>query len=463
MRTLLLMALATPLLAADPPRTMRLDFYHTGNATTEIYAVDKVVVEPLPWPGNPARPIDPLNLGDYFFEVADAASKKVLYSRGFSSIYGEWVTTAEAKTASRTFHESLRFPTPEKPVTVTVRKRDAANQWKDAWTTTVDPKDQFVDTSVPEEPGALIAIEKNGPPSEKVDLLILGDGYTAAERPKFEADAKRMVGHLFAASPFKERRKSFNVWGLCPPARESGVSRPSLGKHTASPVGATYDAFGSERYILTFDNRAFRRVAQFAPYDHVEILCNNRTYGGGGIFNLYGTVSADSAWAAYVFVHEFGHTFAALADEYYTSPVAYLPADKKVEPWQPNATAQTDPSKVKWKDQLTAGTPAPTPWPKAEYEAWSKDYQKRRAQLRKDKRPEAEMEALFAEDRRVTEKLLGAAKHFGQVGLFEGSNYEATGLYRPAMDCIMFSRSAEFCPVCRRAIERIIDLYSAGP
>ena len=230
MRTLLLMALATPLLAADPPRTMRLDFYHTGNASQEIYAVDKVVVEPLPWPGNPAKPIDPMNLGDYFFEVADAESKKVLYSRGFSSIYGEWVTTAEAKTASRTFHESLRFPTPEKPVTVTVRKRDAENKWKDAWTTTVDPKDQFVDTSVPESPGDLIEIEKNGPPAEKVDLLILGDGYTAAERAKFEADAKRMVAHLFAASPFKERRKSFNVWAC---ARRPG-SRGFPGRRSAS-------------------------------------------------------------------------------------------------------------------------------------------------------------------------------------------------------------------------------------
>lgn len=463
MRAILLLACAPPLLAADPPRTMRLDFYHTGNATQEIYAVDKVAVEPLPWPGNPNKPVDALNLGDYLFEVADAGSKKVLYSRGFSSIYGEWVTTAEARTASRTFHESLRFPAPDRPVTVTVRKRDPENKWKDAWTTTVDPKDQFVDTSVPEGPGALIEIEKNGPPAEKVDLLILGDGYTAAERPKFEADARRMVGHLFATSPFKERRKAFNVWGLCPPAKESGVSRPSLGKHTASPVGATYDAFGSERYVLTFDNKAFRRAAQFAPYDHVEILCNSRTYGGGGIFNLYGTVAADSAWAAYVFVHEFGHTFAALADEYYTSPVAYLPGEKRVEPWQPNATAEADPGKVKWKDLLTAGVPAPTPWPKAEYETWSKDYQKRRAQIRKDRRPEAEMEALFAEDRRVTERLLGAAKHFGQVGLFEGSHYAATGLYRPAMDCIMFSRSSAFCPVCRRAIERVIDLYAPGP
>jgi hypothetical protein len=461
---LLLLTLAPPLSAADPPRTMRLDFYHTGSATQELFAVDKVAIEPRPWPGNLAKPIDSLNLGDYFFEVADAGSEKVVYSRGFSSVYGEWVTTGEAKTANRTFHESLRFPAPDKPVKVTVRKRDAANHWKDVWTTTVDPKDMFVDTSVPESPGPLIEFEKNGPPADKVDLLILGDGYTAAERPKFEADARKLIGRLFDTSPFKERRKSFNVWGLCPPAKESGVSRPSTGRHVASPVGATYDAFGSERYLLTFDNKALRRVAQFAPYEHIEILCNSRTYGGGGIFNLYGTVAADSAWAPYVFVHEFGHTFAALADEYYTSPVAYLPpAGKVVEPWQPNATAETDAAKVKWKDLFSPRTPIPTPWPKAEYEAWQRDYQGRRVKLRKENRPEAAMEALFAEDRRVTEKLLGGAKYFGKVGLFEGSNYAASGQYRPAMDCIMFSRAPAFCPVCRRAIERIIDLYATGP
>jgi hypothetical protein len=464
MRTLVLLALATPLLAADPPRTMRLDFYHTGNAAQELFAIDKVVVEPLPWPGNPAKPIDTLNLGDSFFEVSDPGIGKALYSRGFSSIYGEWVTTAEAKTATRTFHESLRFPAPEKPVKVTVRKRDAENHWKDAWTTMVDPKDPFVDTSIPDGPGPVIEIEKNGPPADKVDLLILGDGYTAAERSKFEADAKRLVARLFATSPFKERRRDFNVWGLCPPAKESGVSRPSTGRHVASPIGATYDAFGSERYVLTFDNKALRQVAQFAPYDHVEVVCNSRTYGGGGIFNLYGTVAADSAWAPYVFVHEFGHHFAGLADEYYTSPVAYLPpAGRAVEPWMPNATTETDPAKLKWKDLVSPGVPVPTPWPKAAYEEWSRDYQKRRTKLRKENRPEAEMEALFAEDRRVTEKLLGSAKYFGKVGLFEGSNYAATGQYRPAVDCIMFSRSEAFCPVCRRAIERIIELYATRP
>ena len=272
------------------------------------------------------------------------AKGRVLYSRGFASIYGEWETTDEAQTMNRTFHESVRFPVPDGPVKVVIRKRDELNQFQDVWTADVDPKSMFVDTSSPPSPGALIEIEKNGEPANKVDVLLLGDGYTAAERGKFERDARRMIEILFATSPFKERRRDFNVWGLVPAAADSGISRPSTGVHRASPIGATYDAFGSERYVLTFNNRAMREVAAFAPYEFIEILTNSRTYGGGGIFNLYSTVAADSAQAPYVFVHEFGHHFAALADEYYTSPVAYAPAPaKRIEPWEPNVTALLDP------------------------------------------------------------------------------------------------------------------------
>ena len=263
---------------------------------------------------------------------------------------------------------------------------------------------------------------------------------------------------LFATSPFKERRRDFNVWGLVPAARESGISRPSTGIHRSNPVSSTYDAFGSERYVLAFDNKAFRRHASYAPYDVVEIVVNARTYGGGGIYGLYSTVAADSAEAPYVFVHEFGHHFAALADEYYTSPVAYLPSTKREEPWEPNVTALLDPAALKWKDLVTPGTPLPTPWPKEAYEKRSRAYQEVRAKLRADNRPEAEMEALFARNKRDDAEMF--AKFRGIVGAFEGARYEATGYYRPAADCIMFTRADFFCEVCRRALERVIDTYS---
>ena len=336
--------LASAFLSAQGPaplRTMRVDYFHTGGLSPEVFALDEVVIEPAAWPG-PAGPTeDTLRYGAYGFDVRDAASKRRLYSAGFGSIFDEWATTDEASTMSRTFHESVRFPEPSAPVTVSIRKRGAANTWQDVWTTTVNPRDMFVNTAPPEPaPGPVIALQKNGDSARKVDVLLIGDGYTAAERGKFEADARRLTEILFATAPFKDRRGDFNVWGLAPAARESGVSRPSQGIHRASPVAATYDAFGSERYVLTFDNKAFRRVASYAPYDVVEIVTNTRTYGGGGIYNLYSTVAADNAFSPYVFVHEFAHHFAALADEYYTSPVAYLPSGTRDEPWEANITAQ---------------------------------------------------------------------------------------------------------------------------
>src|SRR5712671_3506293 len=197
------------------PATMRLDYYHTGNAKQEMFSVDRVVIEPLPWPGDLSKAIDNTNLGKYFFEVRDQKSGRALYSRGFASIYGEWETTDEARSIMRTFSESLRFPAPEAPVEIALKKRDAENNWIDVWSTVIDPNDMFVDRSEPVAPAALIPIQKMGDPATKVDLLLLGDGYTRAEQKKFEADARRLTGVLFATSPFKEHRSDFNVWGLC--------------------------------------------------------------------------------------------------------------------------------------------------------------------------------------------------------------------------------------------------------
>ncbi|HKP47910.1 MAG TPA: IgA Peptidase M64 [Pyrinomonadaceae bacterium] len=458
-----------PIIAS--PQTMRVDYYHTGNDKQEIFSLDRVVIEPLPWPGNLSQSIDGTNLGKYFFEVRDAKTKRVIYSRGFASIFGEWETTDEAKTVTRSFGESFRFPAPSAAVEIVLSKRDAKNQWRQIWNTEVDPTSIFIDRSRPASPAPLLAIQKMGDPATKVDLLLLGDGYTARESRKFVRDARRLLDVLFATSPFKEHRSDFNVWGLCPPAPESGISRPSTGIYHDSPVHATYDAFGSERYVLTFDNHALRNIAQFAPYEFIEILANNRTYGGGGIFNLYSTVAVDNAFANYVFVHEFGHHFAGLADEYYTSDVSYNPAEERIEPWEPNVTALRSFAGVpyiagdlravlKWKDLVAPTTPIPTPWNKDAFEKYSRDIQKRRAKIRKDKLPENVMEALFREELAHERQMFGNEKYAGQVGAFEGANYEAKGYYRPEIDCIMFSRTDHFCRVCSRAIERIIGLYA---
>ncbi len=264
-----------------------------------------------------------------------------------------------------------------------------------------------------------------------------------------------MANALFAREPFREHRGDFNVWGICAPAAEAGVARPSADIHRRTPVGATYDIFGSERYVLTYQNRAFRDIAAWAPYEFVTILVNSATYGGGGLYNVFSTAAVDSAWADYLFVHEFAHHFAALADEYYTSPVAYTTPATVVEPWEPNVTARLPGAPLKWADLLTTGTPVPTPWPKAPFEAYQRTAQAERARLRAERRPEAEMDALFREELAFTTRTFEAGA--GVVGAFQGAYYDAGAYYRPEIDCVMFTRNlARFCAVCRRVLADVI-------
>jgi hypothetical protein len=445
---------------AQAPATVRVDYLHSGNALSDQYALERVLIEPLPWPGDLSQNLDNTNRGQNRVEVADAKTGDLLYSRDFSTIFGEWRTTEEANRISRGFHESVRFPKQARPVRVRILKRDERNEFSVVWSVEVDADAPDVVKKQAPAPARPIPIRVSGPSPQKVDLLIIGDGYTQAEMNKFEADARRLSQHLFEVSPFRERAADFNVWALAVPTVESGVSRPSSGVHHASPLGTRYDIFGSERYVLTLDNRALRDIAQHAPYEFIEILVNNDTYGGGGIFGQFSTAAAGNDWANYLFVHEFGHHFAGLADEYYTSPVSYQSSANRMEPWEPNVTALRDPATLKWKQHVKAGTPLPTPWPKAEYEESSRAYQKRRAELRAAHRPESEMSALFREDLARTNALFSKSPQRHAIGAFEGANYEASGYYRPAMQCIMFDRSEKFCPVCQDGISDIIDLYA---
>jgi len=454
--------LAGTAFAADAPGTLRVDYFHTGGRGVEIFALDRVSVEPLPWPGHPARTVDSGEPGVYRYEVRDTAGR-LLYARGFASIFGEWVTTAEAGTSHRTFHESLRFPVPESPVDVTVLRRGPDQSFGKVWQVRIDPSDPFVVRAPPPQQ-ALVAVEQHGPPADKVDVLLIGDGYTAAEcSTKFGPDARRMAAALFRHEPFASRRTDFNVWGLCPPSAESGVARPSTGKQRRTPVGATYDAFGSERYVLTFDNRELRDVAAWAPYEFITILVNSETYGGGGIHGTFATVAVDNDWADYLFAHEFGHHFAGLADEYYTSPVAYQPVQHVVEPWEANVTALLDGRSLKWGDLVAQDTPVPTPWPKQAFEERQREFQARRKQIRAEQRPESEMNALFRAEQAYTTRLFRAQRHAGVVGAFRGANYDAQAFYRSQLDCVMFTRNeVPFCRVCQRALDQVIDLH-AGP
>jgi len=442
-------------------KTMRVDYFHTGKAGSEIVGLDEVVSDG-PWSGSRTRLVDDTNLGSYYFEVLDPKTNQPIYSRGFASVFGEWITTPEARDSYRTFHESLRFPWPKETVQVVLKRRQPDNSFREIWSTLVDPSSRFVNPADRAPAGKLVTFLDNGPPSEKVDFLLISEGYTAAEMPKFEADAKRLLAKFFATDPFKKRMKDFNVRLLEVPSSVSGVHQPRTNDARRTAVGAQYNIFDSERYVLTLDNKAFRNVASAAPYEFVEILVNEEQYGGGGIFNDQATTSVDTAYAEYVFVHEFGHHFAALADEYYTSDVAYeTGGPEKPEPWEPNITALHDPAKLKWRDLVEGGTPLPTPWDKDVYEKHSIEIQKRRRAIRAANAPESQMNALFREQAEWETKFLSSMKYSGKVGAFEGAGYEAKGLYRPEADCIMFTRDeVGFCRVCSRAIERIVDLYA---
>ena len=457
---LTLLGIASGNVSAEAPATMRLDYFHTGNHDTEMFSLDEVVIEALPWTGNMHQPIDKTLRGKYLFEVADADSGEVAWSRSFSSIYGEWETTAESRSINRTFHESVRFPAQDSPFDVIFKKRGAENQFAEIWRIAIDPDDYMIHRESAMYADQVVAIINNGDPAEKVDLLLLGDGYTAEEHDDFVVRAREMADILFATSPFKERKDDFNVWALAPHAAQSGISRPSTNTYRDSPIGATYDSFRSKRYVLTFDNKNWRRIASSTPYDFVEILTNTETYGGGGIYGLFGTTAANGEWAPYVFVHEFGHHFAGLADEYYTSSTAYESPEVIVEPYEPNVTALLDPDNLKWRHLVAPNTPLPTPWPKAEFEEHSLAVQEQRAQMRVDNVPESEMNVLFRFTKEYTDKLFSKSEYRDSIGAFEGANYEAKGFYRSAQNCMMFTRADYFCSVCAAAIEKVIDEYT---
>jgi hypothetical protein len=331
---------------------------------------------------------------------------------------------------------------------------------------------------VRETPSAgVLAVEqlKSGAPADKVDLVILGEGYTAAEEGKFRADLARFTATLFSLEPYQSLRDRFNVTGLLKPSAESGCDEPSFGSFKRTALGASFDSFGSERYLLTDDNRAWRDVAGCVPYDAVMIMVNSPRYGGGGIYNLYCTFTSDNQWAQYLILHEFGHSFSGLADEYYTSAVAYnefYPAG--VEPLEPNITALLDPQDLKWKELLTKRTAVPTPWEKEPYERMDRAYQKRRQEMneriaaaKRGGAPQDEIDALQARSEEMsrlngleTDAFFKRSRFNGKVGAFEGAGYAAKGLFRPMLDCIMFSRGVRpYCRVCRAAVEAAIRHY----
>ena len=442
-------------------RTLRYDYFHTGTAGEEHVSLDRLRLEGE-WPGRRSQLIDDADLGKYRFSVVDPESGETLFSTGFSSIYGEWETTGEARSGTwKTLHESQRFPEPRGPVELVLEKRTDDGGFAEIHRESIDPASRFVDRSPIPVRGEVWAVVEHGSPADKVDLLVLGDGYAEEELAEYRDEVREVIDALFAFPPFSERKEDFNVWAIDIASERSGVTRPLAGFWNTTPVGLTYNSFDSERYMLSFENRKMRELAAQAPYDALILISNSDKYGGGGIYNLYSTAAAKSAQLPYLIVHEFAHAFAGLGDEYYTSSVSYEEFNAGgVEPWEPNITALLDPDNLKWAEHATPGIALPTPWNQAEYDETSLAFQKVRSQLRAGGASEERMDDYFAEVAETTTPMLEGEEHYGKVGAFEGASYQAKGLYRPAVDCIMFSRNPDrFCPVCAAAVERVIDLH----
>ena len=439
-------------------KTMRLDYFHSGTCREEHFAVDQIVSDGI-WSGSKQSLLDNLNLGLYFYEVCDKVSGVLLYSRGFCSVFGEWQTTSDAAVSWGTFSESIRFPWPKKPVTVLLSKRDSTNKFSVIWRTDIDPCSRRVNPQDKKHINKADIISVNGDPDKKADIVILGDGYSAKEMTKFRNDAIRLSGYLMNCEPFKSHSNDFNIRAIETPGEESGVSKPHHGIFKRSPLGVHFSSFDSERYALTYENKIIRDIASQVPYDLMVIMINERTYGGGGIYNLYNTVSADNKFSEYIMIHEMGHQIASLADEYYTSSVSYEISPVRIEPWEPNITALFDKNNVKWKDLVEPGTPIPTPWNKENFDKAGYAIQKERDSLRKAMVAESVVEDLFTRQIKIEDEYFSNEKFRDKVGAFEGASYMPKGLYRPQVDCIMYSRHMVFCKVCRSTIEMVIDQY----
>ncbi len=395
-------------------KTLRFDYFRTGDAKSEMISFDAIIEEPI-WGGTKNNLIDTFEYGSYLFKVWSEDKSKVLYSRGFSSLFREWQTTDEAKNVKRTLNESVVFPFPKDTVVLELYSRDKKGEFFSIFEYNIDPGNYFIrkDRKMKYDN---FKVHYSGDPSEKLDILFLPEGYTSEEMADFKKDCEKFKDYIFDYEPFKELEDKINVWAVLAPSPEEGTDIPADSVWKNTLLNTTYYTFDSERYLMTYDYKSVRNLAANAPYDQIYILVNSSKYGGGSIYNYYSVTAAKNKKAKQIFIHEFGHGFGGLADEYYTSDVSYqnfYPLD--VEPWEPNLTTRVNFEK-KWADLIQNGTPVPTP---------------------------------------------NEEKYKNVIGLFEGGGYAAKGVYRPTYNSIMKSfTSNEFNEVCKKALRKMILFYS---
>lgn len=395
------------------PRTLRVDFTLAGSSErTEVFL--EQMKKQGEWAGSHTHLTDSANYGNFRYRLADLETGETLFSRGFSSLFQEWQTTAEAKELERSYYHAALMPFPKKKVQFMLEMRTREGEFEELLNLTIDPEDYFiVDEKAPDYP--IVPILENGPHHKKVDIVFLAEGYRANEMDKFEADIKRLTDYMFAMEPYDKHRNDFNLYAVLTPSAESGTDIPGKGGYKNTAFNSHFYTFDEARYLTSKDLKAIHDAAANTVFDQLYVLVNSETYGGGGFYNYLNLTTVDNERSPQVFVHEFGHGFAGLADEYYTSSVAFDGFyNLKVEPWEPNITSLVDFNR-KWKSMIAESIPQPTP--------------------------------------RIE-------KYAHKVGLFEGGGYSAQGIYSPMMDCRMKTNEATgFCPVCCKAIEQTIRFY----
>lgn len=396
-------------------KTLRIDYFHSGNSNSESYSIDQVKAEPF-WGGSQVNLIDTFNYGEYYVKAYDKASGTLLYSRGYSTLFAEWQFTAEAKITSRTFHETVVMPFPKNDVRVEFLSRNFMGLYEKKFEYVVEVKNYFISS---ERQMVYPVYEPlvSGNPATKVDIVILPEGYTASEMELFKSDCDKFAKELFSFEPFTGHSDKFNIHAVLAPSVESGTDIPGEGVWKNTIMNSMFYTFDSERYLMTTDNRSVRNLAANAAYDQIYILVNSPKYGGGAIYNHYNASVNSNRSAAKIFVHEFGHGFAALGDEYDDGSSSFNDMyPQNLEPWEPNITTLVDFGK-KWKTMLAADCVIPTP--------------------------------------------ITAATPMLELGVYEGAGYVAKGIYRPVPDCMMRSfKGDKFCPVCSAAILKMLMFYT---
>jgi len=392
-------------------KTLRIDYIHSGTKTSQSWAIDEILEEPY-WGGSRVNLIDTLRYGNFFFEVYDVPSERLIYSYGYSTLFREWQTTKEAENTTKAFSETIVMPCPKNDVKVIFYSRDSLNEFQKEFIYQVDVDSYFIKPERRLEYPSFEVLQ-NGNPENKVDLVILPEGYTRKGLDMFKKDCRKFSEALFSVEPYKSNKSKFNIRAVLAPSEDSGADIPGESQWRKTILNASFYTFDLEHYCMTTDNKSVRDLAANVPYDQVYILINSNKYGGGAIYNHYCVSVNSSRLASRIFLHELGHGFAGLGDEYYNSKVTYnefYPLQR--EPWEPNLTTLVD-FESKWQQMIEDSIPVPTP----------------------NKR-----------------------KYEGMTGVFEGGGYVSQGVYRPAYNCIMNDlRYKEFCEVCRKAIQDMID------